>query len=77
MAALVDLGVISKCTALKAMRLDEINWGESIHRVEIEKQELWVVQPSKFKCKRKNQQRRLGRSGEGGEENKTEQSGVS
>lgn len=78
MAALTDLGVISKGMALKATRLDGITWGESSNRAEIESQGPWMVQHSKFKWKKRSLHRRLGRSSEGGQEKtkSTEQSGI-
>lgn len=48
--------------ALKAMRLDEINWGERVHRGKFREQGSTTVQ-----WKRRGQQRRLGRSDEGGQ----------
>ena len=54
--------------ALKATRLDEITWGESSNRGEVEQQGPWMVQHSKFKWKKRSLQRRLGRSSESGQE---------
>lgn len=68
MAALTDVGVITKGMALKATRLDDITWGESSNRGEIEQQGPWMVQHSKFKLKKRSLQRKLGRSSEGGQE---------